>query len=383
MLKTALKMLIKDKGKYIGIILGLCFASFIITQQAGIFVGIMSRTYGFIADTAQGDIWVMDPKVQFIDDIKPLKDTDLYKVKGIENVAWATPLYKGILKARLPNGNFQNCIVVGIDDATLIGGPANMIKGNVQDLKLIDAIIVNKVGSEDKLAIETKYGKKPLKIKDVIEINDKRAQVVGICKAQRTFQSQPLIYTTYSRALSFAPYERKLLSFILVKAKKGANIQNLCYQINKNTNLSAYTQDQFENLTIDYYIKYTGIPLNFGIAVILGIIIGAAIAGQTFYNFILDNMRYLAVFKAMGAQNDILIKMTLLQVMWVGFLGWALGTGAAAFFGFLLRHTDLSFKLPWQLYIFTIGSIFLICLIATILSLRKVIKVDPAIVFKG
>ncbi|MFA6119235.1 MAG: ABC transporter permease [Parachlamydiales bacterium] len=383
MLKIAIKMLIKDKAKYIGIILGLTFASFIITQQAAIFVGIMSRTYGFISDTSQGDIWVMDPKVQFIDDIKPLKDTVVNVIKGIDGVQWAVPLYKGLIKARLSNGNFQNCILIGIDDATLIGGPPIILQGTIQDLKLIDAIIVNKVGAEDKLAQKLPNGKKiPLKIFDVLELNDNRSQVVGICDVQRTFQSQPLIYTTYSKATSFAPFERKMLSFVLVKAKNGSNIKKVCQNIQKYTNYSAYTNEEFKKLTVDYYLKYTGIPLNFGIAVLLGFVIGAAIAGQTFYNFILDNQRYLAVFKAMGAQNNVLIKMTLLQVTWVGFIGWALGAGFASFFGFLMKNTDLSFKLPWELFLFTIGSIFFICLVATLLSLRKVMRVEPAIVFK-
>ena len=72
---VAWKMLVGDRAKYIGIIIGLTFASLLITQQAGIFVGLMSRTYGAITDLRLPDIWVMDKKVQFIDDVKPLQDT--------------------------------------------------------------------------------------------------------------------------------------------------------------------------------------------------------------------------------------------------------------------------------------------------------------------
>jgi len=382
MFRTALKILIKDKAKYLGLILGLSFASFIITQQAGIFVGIMSRTYGFISDTSQGDIWVMDMGVQYIDDIKPLKDTDLDKVRGVDGVEWASPLYKGMVKAKLPNGKIENSILIGIDEATFIGAPPKMSKENVEKLKFIDGIMVNKIGASEKLATKINNQKIPLQVNDVIEINDLRAQVVGTFEARKTFHSEPLIYTTYNRAINFGTEERKMLSYILVKAQKDIKIPKLCNNIEKFTKLKALTNEQFENLTVNYYLKYTGIPLNFGIAVLLGFIIGAAIAGQTFYNFILDNSRYLAVLKAMGAKNNILIKMTLLQVFWVGIIGWSIGTGAASFFGFLLRNTDLSFKLPWQLYLFTISSVFFICLISSFLSLKKVMKIEPAIVFK-
>ena len=120
---VALKMLIGDRAKYFGIIMGLTFASLLITQQAAIFIGLMTRTFGAITDLSGPDIWVMDRKVQFIDDIKPLQDTELFRVRGVSGVEWAVPLYKGLLKARLSNGNFQTCNVLGLDDTTLIGGP--------------------------------------------------------------------------------------------------------------------------------------------------------------------------------------------------------------------------------------------------------------------
>src|SRR3954463_2087670 len=136
---VAWKMLVGDRAKYIGIIVGLTFASLLITQQAAIFVGLMTRTFGAITDLSLPDIWVMDRKVQFIDDVKPLQDTMLYRVRGIEGVEWAVPLYKGLLKARLANGNFQTCNVLGLDDSTLIGGPPEMVSGALTDLRKSEA----------------------------------------------------------------------------------------------------------------------------------------------------------------------------------------------------------------------------------------------------
>src|SRR3712207_4706894 len=100
---VAFKMLVGDRAKYLGIIFGIAFASLLITQQAGIFVGLMARTYGSISDLGLPDVWVMEPKVQFIDDIKPMSDTQLYRVRGVEGVEWAVPLYRGLLRARLPD----------------------------------------------------------------------------------------------------------------------------------------------------------------------------------------------------------------------------------------------------------------------------------------
>ena len=382
----ALKMLMGDRGKYLGIVMGLTFASLIMTQQPAIFVGLMSRTFSFIDDVGLPDIWVMDRKVQFVDDIKPMQDTELYRVRGISGVAWAMPLYKGLLKARLADGTFQTCNVVGLDDATLIGGQPVMLEGKIEDLRRSDGVIVDIDGAKEKLAKPSPApGAKPipLKVGDSLELNDRRAIVVGIAKVTRTFQSQPVVYTTYSRAKSYAPRERKLLSFVLVKAKSGENPKELARRILDSTGLAAYTREDFKTLTYQYFMKNTGIPINFGISVALGFIVGAAIAGQTFYNFTLENLRQFGVLKAMGTGNWTLLRMILLQAVLVGSLGYGLGVGLTALFGFSMRNTILAFKFPWQLLVFSGIGVSLICVFAALISIRKVILLEPAIVFKG
>lgn len=382
--RVAIKMLVGDRAKYIGIIIGITFASLLITQQMGIFIGLMARTYGAMTDLSLPDIWVMDPKVQFVDDVKPLQDTVLYRVRGIEGVEWAVPLYKGLLKARLDNGNFQTCNVLGLDDTTLIGGPPIMVQGSISDLRRAEAVIVDQVGAEDKLARTLPDGRKvPLKVGDTLELNDHRAVVVGFCKVTRTFQSQPVVYTTYSRAVTFAPRERKLLSFVLAKVVPGENVKEVCRRISASTGMAAYTREEFQVKTFQYFMKYTGIPINFGIAVALGFLVGTAIAGQTFYNFTLDNLKHFGALKAMGAGNFLLIRMILLQAAITGAVGYGLGVGAASLFGFLLRDSELAFKLPWQLLFGSAGAVLLICVLSALVSIRTVAKLEPAIVFKG
>jgi putative ABC transport system permease protein len=382
----ALKMLLGDRAKYLGIIMGLTFASLLITQQSAIFVGLMARTFGPITDLGLPDVWVMDPKVQFIDDIKPLQDTVLTRIRGVEGVAWAVPLYKGLLKARLPDGTFQTCNVLGLDDATLVGGPPRMIEGRIEDLRRTDAVIVDEAGAAGKLSRPPDHPggpRRPLRVGDTLELNDHRAYVVGLCTVSRTFQSQPVVYTTYSRATLFAPRERKLLSFVLVKAREGGDHQELCDRITQTTGLAAWTKQDFEKLTVRYFMKYTGIPINFGIAVLLGFVIGTAIAGQTFYNFTLDNLRHFGALKAMGSSNAQLLGMILLQSLVVGLIGYGLGVGGAALFGRLTRNTEVAFRLPAPLLAITAGAITSICLFAAFLSIRKVMRLEPAIVFKS
>jgi putative ABC transport system permease protein len=383
MFSLALKMLIGDRLKFLSLIFGLCFASFIVTQQAAILAGIVKETYGFITDTSQPNIWVMDPTVQYIDDIKPLRDTDLYRVRDISGVEWAAPLFKGTIQVRTHNGTFQTCILIGIDDATLIGGPPVMIKGQLEDLRRDDAVIVDKFGARTKLASMVDGRLVPLTVGDVLEINDNRAYVSGICKVTRNFESKPVIYTTYERATYFVPSQRKLLSFIIVRSEPGVNPQELCERIRASTGLAAYTAHDLKWLTVKYYIQYTGIFLNFGFAILLGFIVGTAIVGQTLYNFTIDHLPYFAIFKAMGAVNSLLILMVLLQTFFVTLIGWGIGMGLAALFGFYLQGSELSFDMPLYLYLISGFSIMFISLFASIICIKKLIVLDPAIVFKG
>ena len=64
----ALKMLTGDRAKYLGLIFAIAFCTFLLENQTSIFGGILRRTGSQILDVTDADIWVMDPKVQFIDE---------------------------------------------------------------------------------------------------------------------------------------------------------------------------------------------------------------------------------------------------------------------------------------------------------------------------
>jgi len=384
MIGVALKMLMGDTGKYIGMIVGITFAALIMTQQPAILVGLLSRTYAVITDASYPDLWVMDPKVQAVDDIKPLQDTKLLRVRGIEGIRYAVPFYKGLLRARMPDGNFQNSNIIGLDDATLIGGPGGMIAGKLEDLRRADAVIIDENGANKYFARKLSDGTRiPLKLGDTLEINDTRAVIVGIARTTPTFGSQPLFFTTYTRALAFAPQERLKLSFILAGLKPGVDPAPVIASIKKYTGLTAYTRDQFKDVSLQYTIDNSGIVVSFAIVVLLGFIVGAAISGQVFYNFTQDNIKQFAALKAMGTSDMMLVKMIMTQAALVGVSGWGIGVGLASILGFSLGpNSDFPFAMPWQILALSGGGVLLIVTFAALISIRKVIKLEPGVVFK-
>ena len=65
MLRVALKMLLGDRAKYVGLLFGITFTSFLVTFAASYFCGFMTRGFALIAENPTADVWVMDPAVDF------------------------------------------------------------------------------------------------------------------------------------------------------------------------------------------------------------------------------------------------------------------------------------------------------------------------------
>jgi putative ABC transport system permease protein len=538
----ALKMLVGDRAKFFGIVLGLTFAALLITQQGSIFCGLMCRTAGQIFDIRGADLWVMDPNVRYVDDVKPMIENNLYRVRGVRGVQWAVPLYKGIGRAKInsfevdtrgqpvfqqvaagatapgtqgearpknlreelmgaqevplpkfghavgPDGAprldehghplltdhppspesrlyrfvetpegaretegpsryvlvavddpsrrvlvrqvrhevIEQVILLGLDDASLVGAPSasRILAGQLDDLRRPDSVLVDYTRLP-KLFPGEPWQLKPPEVKwefardgwewlgrsvglippteptwrdrqrdanrrfysrflgRELEMNDRRAVIVGVCEATRTFQSNAVAYTRFSRAKLFVPRERKMLSYILAKTEANYNPDQVAALIRVRTGLKARTSTEFIADTMFYFMKYTGIPINFGITALLGFLVGTAIAGQTFYNFTLDNIKQFGALKAMGATNLRIVGMICLQATVVGLLGYGLGVGLAALFGEASKGGELAFYTPLELLPITGAAVILICLLSSLLSVRRVIVLEPAVVFRG
>ena len=379
---VALKMLIGDKLKYLSLVAGLSFAALLIVQQGSIFVGFSHQMGAWIRDTDVADLWVMDGQVNFVDDFKPVPADRLQRVRGLDGVEWAVPMFKSYLPVQLPDGTLVQCRVVGLDDATLTGGPPEMVRGRLADLRQDRAVFINvdQAGTTLKAARTDGH---PLRVGDHLSINDNDAVVAGTYRATKEFFWDPVLYTTYSRALEWSPRQRKLLAFILIKARPGTDLAKLAAQVTATTGLSAYTPDQFDHKSTLDLLGRTGILINFGITIALGFLIGALIAGQTFYMFVLDNLRHFGALKAMGAGNGVIARMIFLQTAVAGLVAYGIGLAGACVSGLLAPHVGLAYRMAWPVPIAGVVAILLCCCAAAGLSLIRVVRLEPAVVFKG
>jgi putative ABC transport system permease protein len=70
--------------------------------------------------------------------------------------------------------------------------------------------------------------------------------------------------------------------------------------------------------------------------------------------------------------------------MFVAVIGWGLGVGIASYLGTnAAKNSPLAFRLPWQLLMTSGAAVLVICMASAMISIRKVVRLEPAIVFKG
>jgi putative ABC transport system permease protein len=379
MYHLALKMLMGDRAKYVMLVGGLTFAALLMTQQNAVFQGLLSWTTSHMRNM-RASIWVVEKNVEQVNETKAMRDTDVNRVRSVTGVDYAVPLYLSVQKARAADGSDKPVQLVGLHGATLVGRPPDIVRGNLEQLRLPNAVFIDELAVQRLSAGRTR----PLDIGDTFEINDREARVVGICRTERQFFGYPYVFTTYDQALQYAPRQRKMLSMILAEPKPGRPAAEVAREIERQTGLRAFTVPEFSTATIDFIWKNTGIPASFMTTIILGFIVGIAISGQTFYSFVLENLRHLGALKAMGASTGLLARMLLLQAFTVGLIGYGIGVGLTALFGFaVLPVGQPPFLLDARSMITTAVAIVIICGFAALLGIRRVAKLEAAIVFRA
>jgi len=378
MLWIAIRMLTGDKTKLYGLVFGIAFSTLLITQQLTIFVNLIERGSSGVYNVPTADIWVMDKVSRTTEVNYPMPSTALDQVRSVPGVAWAVPHLRAGASVRTETGDLEGVSVIGVDDATFIGLPQRMIEGNANVLTMPDTVIIDDVGVTNMF----EPGEDPVGTR--LELNDQRAVIRGVADAIPDFGSQVTLYTRYSQALNYVPGTRNRMSFVLVGASEGVPVQEVVKAIEENTGLRARTRDQFARDGVDFIINNSGIPLNFGITVALGFVVGVAIVGLTFSLFIRDNIRQFGALKAIGVTNRKITRMVAAQAALVGFIGYGLGIlGTVGFiWAFSAEPTFKGFYIPWQVPLLSLLAVVIMLVLTGWLSLRSVLNTEPAAVFR-
>jgi len=394
MFRVAIEILMGDKTKYIGLLIGIAFTAFLVTFALSYFAGFMTRGFSLINENPSADVWVMDSAVNAPEATINMPNSALDLVKSVRGVSYAAALYIGDVTARFPNGHFQTFQLIGVDDATLSGAPLLQTGLKNNALRLPGSVIVDSGGTNNKL--QTPINKKDmwrydgahlnvptrrLRYGDELLIDERRVIVTGVSHLLGRFPPRPIMYTSISNFKRLTPSQNKRMTFVMVKAKKGINPTLLAKDIHNQTGYKAITSDEFKKETVLWYLinsEDVGDMVNM---VVLAMLVGFGVTGVMLYMFTYENLKQYAVLKAMGATNKQLNTMVFTQAFMGVLIGGGIGIGFAGAFGEMVATATLPFRMMWFAPALGLLAVFIVSFTAAVISVRPVLKLEPGVVF--
>ena len=389
-------MLLGDRLKYAGLLLGITFTSFLVTFAASYFGGMMTRSFALIAENSSTDVWVMDPAVMAVEPNFNLPASALNRVRSVEGVSSAMPLALATADARFPNGRFQAFQVIGVDDATLSGIPLIQGGSTASVLRAPDAVIVDAGGSSGKLGTpqlkgdQWPYGKphldvpaRPLAKGDELLVNDVRVRIAGVSAGLPRFPPRPLLFTTYSTAERILLPERRRLTFVLVAALPGTDPRALGARIEQVTRLRARASEDFKADTVRWMLRNSEDVGDAITMLTIAMLVGFGVTGVMMFMFTTENLKFYAVLNAMGATSRSLLGVILVQAGLCALIGTGLGLGLCAIAGRIFGAYHFPYRMMWFAPVLGGVAVVLVTLAAAALSIWPVLKMRPASFLAG
>jgi putative ABC transport system permease protein len=380
-IRIAFKILLHDTAKYLALVMGIAFATLLISQQSAIFHSVMESSTRDIIEANEADIWVMKPSVETVDQPDQMTELTVNRVRSTSGVEWAVPYYQAIAQLRTWDGRTKSVTLIGVDDSSLVAAPHTVLIGSLDDLRRPDAIILDAAG------FAAIFPDVPPRTGDIVEIGQRRAEIVGISHTGPSWTGLPRVHARRSLAVEYARETLNPVTYVLARAAPGRSPEEVAKEIAMATGLQAHSRAGFKAKSQEWVLNFSGVAENFGITILMGVIIGVAIVGQTFYMFSVENLRQFAALKAIGVSNARILGMISTQALFVSIVGYCLGIGVASLF-FALFSPQLTGGLRGMfmdpaIFIGTGVFIVFVTLLSCVISVRRVLTVDPAVVFRS
>jgi putative ABC transport system permease protein len=171
---------------------------------------------------------------------------------------------------------------------------------------------------------------------------------------------------------------------VLVKVSSGANLEQVRYEIKARVeDVDVFTTREFSRMTRVYWMFTTGAGIAVLLAAILGLVVGFVVVAQTIYATTMDHLKEFGTLKAMGAPNSYVYKVIVKQAAISAVFGYVLGMIVSVFVVHASQKGGAAILLPTPMAIGMFFLTLLMCVGAALVSINKVTRLDPAMVFKG
>jgi len=370
----ARKNLFHDKIRFVVAQAGITLAVVLITIQIGVYLAFLANT-SVLIDHTEADIWVTARGLENFDFGRPFSEKKLYEVREVPGVLWADKYMLAFGYWKTPTGSQEMVQMVGFNPETLVGAPWDIVRGNPQDVKYFNSVFYDQ-------AETNRLGDLPIGAET--EINNRRVRVVGITRGARSFIQSPYIFTSFKNVLHLSFINKGNTVYVLAKVAPGYSVQEVKQRLVENLkDVDVYTTDEFSKKTRRYWTVNTGMGAVLLAVALLGLVIGTVIVGNTIYTATTEHLKEFGTFKAMGASNWDLYKIIIEQALVNSVVGYGTGMFVSYWVIQAMRRGNLAVLLPWPVLVGVYVVTALMCLGSSVLSIYKVTKIDPALLFKS
>ncbi|MCI0463535.1 MAG: FtsX-like permease family protein [Gemmataceae bacterium] len=373
MVAIALKMLGHNKSRLFVTMAGIGVAFFLSAAQVGLLVGWCNTTSALIRH-ADADVWVMAQQTPAFDYGTAIPRTRIYQVRSVEGVAWAEGLFMAWNIWQRPDGRRVNVELVGLDDS-LVGGPWAMQTGDLgvvyrPDTVIIDALYLEALGVPG--------------VGAEVELIGSRAVVGGVSREVRTFTASPFVFTSLESAIRYDKrYRDDEITYVLVRCANGYAADQVRDAIAREVpSVEVLTSAQFAVRTVKYWMLETGIGITVVVTAILGLVVGTVIISQTLFAITQDHLPHYATLLALGFGRRQLAAVILAQSALLGLGGIVPGGGLFFYTAWLSATTPIPLETTGPIFTGLVLLALLCCLLASFVSLRSVVRIDPVCVFR-
>jgi putative ABC transport system permease protein len=373
MLSLALRLIAFRPLRYLVALLGISVATGLALIQFGLYRGFRENASVLVDHTA-GDLWVCGEHQRNFDFPKPLTEQELDKVRGAPGVAWAYPMLIVFASWKFPDGHTQTVQVVGFDASQTVGGPWRMCAGVPEDLAAPGNVSVD---------LKTRHKLETPELGTETEIAGIRCRVVALTEGIRSFQGNPIVFTNLDTARAMERLGSDEIHYVIAGLAPGADAKEVLPRLTSIEHVEAYTKGDFALKAQVYWLESTGAGTALAFAALMGLVVGVVVAGQVLYTSTIEHLKEWGTLKAIGATNAQVTMAIVAQA-----ISWALPAHAIA--GGLLWaamstiegkgiHPSLDLRTYLLLGLMTVC----VCVLASLLSVVRVMRVEPADVFKG
>lgn len=369
----AMRNLVHDRVRLVVTLVGVVFAVVLINVEVGLFLGFANSTSELV-DHAGADLWVMPIGTRDVDQVDPISERKLYQALSVPGVRAAARLNVEFAYFKRPDGGTETVLVVGFDPALGLGGPWNIVQGDVRSLQFPDTIMLDDLYAE-KLGV-TYLGQ-------TVEISGHRARVVGFTHGIRSFTQSPYVFASTATALDYSRIRADQTKYVLLTLLPGAELGAMAAALkNAIPDVDIRTSAEFSHMTQIYWLFSTGAGTALLLAALLGLAVGVVVVGQTLYATTVDHLAEFGTLRAMGASKRYINQVIIRQAMLSAISGYCLGSLLTLVVVRLSGDSGPAISLPWWLAAGMFVVTNLMCVGAALISIRKVMLLDPSMVFK-